>query len=122
MSLRPIDTHSQKSQQSHELPDSQSTTTNDSPNDEQENESIESTTAVTPDAAATITPTTTTTETATADETKDQPPHQQHQQSIANSPTAHEHLKEHEKFQPIKLMKQKFTFTANRTRKKRSNV
>lgn len=72
------------------------------------------------DAAATaISPPTST---PTDDEAKDHPTQSQEQQSIANSPAPHEHLKEHEKFQPIKLMKQKFTFTANRTRKKRSNV
>lgn len=115
MSLKQIDTHSQKSQQSQENPDSQSTTTNDSPNDEQENQSIDSTTVADADATAISTAT------PAEDDAKDHPPQSQ-QQTIANSPTAHEHLKEHEKFQPIKLMKQKFTFTANRTRKKRSNV
>lgn len=88
MSQKPIDTHSQKSQQSNSADNSD------------ERKSIDTNVGSTAD-----------------DESiKNQP-------ITAYSPTKiQQQTKESDKFQPIKLMKQKLTFTAARARKKRSNL
>lgn len=109
MSTKPIDTHSQKCQQSHIQPDSQSTTTNDGGDEQPDRKSIETNT----DSITAPTP--------TSDDSKQQSKAPAIQQPPPNE-RVKEHKDHHDKFQPIKMMKQKFTFTANRARKKRSNI